>query len=92
MKLTQEEKAAVCQYLSSDPSIWGTVKEYWPILVPIIALEGLSLLNEDVVAALLANLILFGFMFWFFKRGGESGSQLKSALSKYEAEVSAIDN
>ncbi len=91
MKLTQEEKAIVIQYLNSDPSIWGTVKEYWPMLLPMIILEGYGLFNSDILASGMAFVFLIGFMFWFFKEGGKLSVHLKNALKKYESEVSAVD-
>ena len=90
MKLTQEEKAIVTHYLSSDPSIWGSIKEYWPILIPIFALELYGLYAFDIVASGMGFFLPCGFMIWFFTQGGRSGVHLKSALKKYESTVSAI--
>lgn len=91
MKLTLEEKAIVAHYLNSDPSIWGALKEYWPFLIPILCIEIYGLFNSDVIASGLGFVFLSGFIVWFFKQGGNSGQHLKSALQKYESEVSAID-
>ena len=91
MKLSQEEKAVVAHYINSDPSIWGAIKEYWPMLAPIISLEIYGLFNSDIVASGMAFVSLSGFMFWFFNQSGKSGTHLKSALEKYENEISAID-
>ena len=92
MKLTQQEKVVVIHYLNSDPTIWGAMKEYWPFYLPILFVETYGVLFSDMLASWMGFLFLLGFIVWFFKQGGVSGVHLKSALEKYEAEVSAVDD
>ena len=90
VKLSVEEKRIVSRYLSEDMSLKGAMKSYWPWLLPILGLALHGILYKDFISSSLANASFLFYAYWFFSRGSKNGRHLKSAIRKYEEEVSAL--
>ncbi len=90
MNLTIEEKAIVSRYLSDDLSFKSTINPYWPWLMPVLGLALHGMFYGDVISSSLANVLFVFYAYWFISEGSKSGQCLKSAIQKYEDEVSAL--
>ena len=90
-KLAKEEQAAVWQYLSTDFSLMGILKVYWPLLLPALMFTAYGIYTQDYLFVAIGFGVLFAFVFWFFYAGGKIANNLKSALNKYEQECRGLD-
>ena len=90
MKLTNDEKAVVARYLGSDPSWRGVLAAYWPFLAPSLIAGIYGVYDQNYIACSIGFILLACFVMWFFYHGGKEGIYLRSALEKYEQEVSAL--
>jgi len=90
VKLTIEEKSIVSRYLSEDMSLKGALNTFWPWLIPLIALSLHGVIEENFVSSSMANFLFLFYAYWFFNQSSKDGGHLKSALKKYEDDVSAL--
>ena len=90
VKLTIEEKTIVSRYLSEDMSLKNALRSYWPWLVPLLGLAVHGLFYGNIISSSLANVLFLFYAYWFLSEGSKSGQHLKSAIQKYEDEVSAL--